>query len=88
MNWLKENHIQTPTWPSKSPDLSPIENVWGIMVKQVYFGKPRYKDLKSLEEAIFNAWNSIDTKMLKSLIESMPERMQSVIESSGQPIDY
>ena len=26
--FLEDNSIICPTWPSKSPDLSPIENIW------------------------------------------------------------
>lgn len=88
MKWLKKKKITTPKWPPKSPDLSPIENVWGIMVKKVYFGKPRYKNLETLERAIFNAWESIGNETLASLIESMPRRMRKVIESNGSPINY
>ena len=86
--FLKNNKIETIEWPSKSPDINPIENVWGWMVKDIYFGKPAYKNVNELKKAIFDSWARIPDEVINKLIDSMPHRMHKIIEMKGMPIDY
>jgi transposase len=88
MKFLKENKIETVSWPAKSPDLNIIENVWGWMVKDIYFGKPAYKNIEELKKAVFDSWARIPDDLLDKLVDSMPRRMRKVIEMKGKTIDY
>lgn len=39
-------------WPSRSPNLNLIENLWGILSRAVYKNSKQYNNIKELENAI------------------------------------
>ncbi len=45
--WLKKKHIKDLEWPSQSPDLHPIENLWRELKVQV--AKRQSRNINDLE---------------------------------------
>jgi len=66
--------------------LNPIENVWGILKARVDRRKPKNKD--ELITITKEEWEGIDMATVRRTIESMPRRIEAVIDCGGNKIDY
>lgn len=72
--------------PSNSPDLNPIENVWNIMKQHILRQHPT--NYNELRQAILDAWELVTPDVLRKLFDSMPSRIQAVIDNKGDRTDY
>ena len=86
--WLQANNVPTIAWPAKSPDINPIENVWGIIVRDIYEDCRQYENVEQLKTAIINAWDRINNDLFRNLVDSMPKRVNLLSKSAGKPINY
>ena len=78
-----------PEWPPKSPDLNPMENLWGILARDVYDnGKRQFDNLEELKFAIKTSWDSISNTILETLVNSVKDRCMDVLAKNGKHIDY
>lgn len=87
-NFLKAHNIPVMDWPACSPDLNPIENAWGILSQAVFAQGRTYENAKQLRKAIIDEWAKITPNILKSLITSMPRRLEEVIMKKGEATHY
>jgi transposase len=88
LGWLKEKQISVMPWPACSPDLNPIENLWGILAAKIYGNGKQYRTVLELKYAIKEAWATVERSTLESLINSMPNRIFSVIQVNGAQTKY
>jgi len=87
-NFLEKNSIPTLPWPPSSPDLNPIENLWGILKsrRQKRFGFPLSKS--ALIEQVFEIWEELDQEILTNLVLSIENRLNEVIRLQGRHTKY
>jgi transposase len=83
MQWLQEHGVRTINWPALSPDLNPIENIWGIMVRKVYANGRQFQNVTELKNAIIAAWGSIRRNLREKLSRSMHGRCIKVLQANG-----
>lgn len=88
MAWFFERRVLRLQWPSRSPDLNPMENLWAILEQTVYHNGKIYSHVADLKVAITAAWAGVTVATLRHLVESMPRRMQAVIVAKGGPTKY
>ncbi|GBO09040.1 Transposable element Tc3 transposase [Araneus ventricosus] len=70
-NYLNSKNVTVLEWPLMSPDLNPIENVWGIMSRKIYENGGQFYSVNALKTAIESAWYNLEPEILQTLIMSM-----------------
>ena len=86
VDFLRDSEIQTLEWPSKSPDLNPIEHVWDYLGLKVQARSPQ--NLRDLEAILLREWNLIPQDFIDNLVGSMRRRLGAVIEPRGGSTKY
>lgn len=83
--WFKDRGTKVLDWPSKSPDLNPMENGWKMLSDGVYENK-QYRDKPSLWKAVQEEADKISIEKkdtIKGLFKGMGSRMLKVIKAKG-----
>ena len=88
LNWFNREKINVIPWPSLSPDLNPIENLWGLLARKVYANGRQFHTIAELKTAITQSWAEITIAERRPLVESMPNRLFEVIRLNGAKTKY
>ncbi len=84
--WLKKKHIKVLEWPSQSPDLHPIENLWRELKVRVAKRQPR--NLNDLERICKEEWDKIPPEMCANLVANYKKRLTSVTANKDFATKY
>ncbi len=85
-SWFSDHGVTVFDWPANSPDLNPIENLWGILKRKMRDTRPNNAD--DLKATIKVTLASITPEQCHRLIASMPRRIDAVIQAKGGPTNY
>ena len=84
--WKSAHRTVRLPWPSMSPDMNPIENLWSILKTKVTYRRPH--TIKDLIIAINKEWNNLPKELELRLINSMKNRIEGLIDASGDHSMY
>ena len=86
--WLGEQDFRTMVWPAQSPDLNPIEHLWGYLKRRLAEYEHPSSGIHELWERTEVEWEKISVAECRGLIESMPRRVQAVLKAKGGYTKY
>ncbi|GBN48947.1 Transposable element Tc3 transposase [Araneus ventricosus] len=87
-NYLNSKNFTVLEWPPMSPDLNPIEKLWGIMFRKVYENGGQFYSVNALKTAIESAWYNLEPEILQTLNMSMEKRVNNVLLKNGKTLNY
>ena len=74
--FLDDEGIDALDWPSRSPDLNPIENLWDVMYRCICHRQVAPQTIQELTDALIQICEEIPQDTISRLIRSMPIHCQ------------
>ncbi len=83
---LKQLRVKVMDWPSMSPDLNPIDHLWGILKRKVEERKVSY--IHQLRDVIVEEWKRTTVVTCEALVNFIPKRVKAVLKNNGRHTKY
>ena len=86
--FLDDEGIDAIDWPSRSPDLNPIEHLWDVMYRCIRRRQVPPQTVQELTDALIQVWEEIPQDTIRRLIRSMPRCCRECIQARGGHTHY
>ena len=83
-----QNEVTSMEWPAQSPDLNIIENIWLYMKRELQKSAVDITTKNDLLREIQSVWRNIELDYIRDLYQSIPDRLNNVIEMKGHLTKY
>jgi len=87
--FLNSRHVnRLEDFPPSSPDINPIEQIWGILKQALKAYRPQPTKVEGLEIILHQLWKEkISRDLCRSIILTMPDRMIKLSKCKGRKIE-
>ena len=85
--FFEENNVNWWPTPPESPDLNPIENIWGSL-KQYLRNTYKPRNLQELKNGIKQFWGTLTPEICQRYISHLDKVMPVVVQKEGNPSGY
>ncbi|KAF2348539.1 hypothetical protein FHG87_020706 [Trinorchestia longiramus] len=86
MDWLRMKKINILEWPSQSPDMNPIKNLWRELKLKIQKRGPN--NITNLKEIFIEEWNKVTPETCKRLVVNYYKRLEAIINNKGYATKY
>ena len=87
-DFLNNKGVERMDWPSISPDMNPIENLWAEITCIINNLDHQPTSVAELRQDVMDAWANIGVDTLRTLVEGMPRRVQALQAARGGHTKY
>ncbi|GFT90374.1 transposable element Tcb2 transposase [Trichonephila clavipes] len=85
---LESEDIERMDWPTRSPDLSPIEHVWDFLGRRLAARTLPPVTIRELHLALQDEWAAMPQQLIDTLILSMGRQCETCLAVMGDHIPY